>query len=83
MARTTLSTKGQVIIPREIRDRHGWTPGTRLDVEDRDDGILVRAVSSRPVTTVDDLLGILPWKGKAKSLAEMEAGIARGARRRG
>lgn len=34
MATVTLSTKGQLVIPREIRDRNGWTAGTRLELEE-------------------------------------------------
>src|SRR6266566_7381011 len=33
-AATTLSTKGQVILPKAIRERRHWGPGTRLLVED-------------------------------------------------
>lgn len=81
MRRATLSSKGQVVIPKEIREEHGWTPGTVLIVEEQDDGILLRPVPALPQTTIDDLLGCLPYAGKAKSLEEMEAGIAEGARR--
>jgi AbrB family looped-hinge helix DNA binding protein len=30
---TKLTTKGQVVIPKAIRDRLRWQPGTRLNVE--------------------------------------------------
>ena len=30
---TTISTKGQVILPKAIRDRRLWKPGTKLTVE--------------------------------------------------
>ena len=33
MASTTLSTKGQVVIPREVRQRLGWLPGTTFEIE--------------------------------------------------
>lgn len=35
MARTRLSSKGQLIIPKPVRDRHGWKVGTEIEVEDR------------------------------------------------
>ena len=42
MARTRLSSKGQVIIPKAVRDRHGWRPGLELDVEDQADAVVLR-----------------------------------------
>lgn len=81
MTTTTLSTKGQIIIPKEIRERHGWGPGLSLEVVEQGDSILLRPVRALPRTTVDDLLGCLPYHGRPKTLEEMEAGIAKGARK--
>ena len=77
-----LSTKGQLVVPKEIRQRHGWTEGMELVLEDRGDGVLVRPARQLPETTLDDLVGCTGYKGPAKTLAEMEAGIALGARKR-
>lgn len=79
---TRLSTKGQLIIPKEIRRRHGWTAGTELIVEDQGNSVVLRQVEDLPVTTVEDLVGCTGYKGPTRSLEEMEAGIARGARER-
>jgi AbrB family looped-hinge helix DNA binding protein len=81
MLSTTVSSKGQVVIPREVREVHGWKPGTVLVIQEQGDGILLRPVPAFPVTTVDDLLGCVPHVGQRKSLQEIEAGIAEGARR--
>jgi AbrB family looped-hinge helix DNA binding protein len=80
MPRTRLSTKGQLIIPREIRDRQGWSPGVELEVEDRGDHVAVRLANAGPPTTLDDLIGCTGYRGPAHTLEEMEAAIARGAR---
>jgi len=80
MSTSRLSTKGQVVIPREVREAHSWPPGTVLDFEDRGDCVVVRPVARFRRTRVEDLLGCLPWHGPAKTLEEMEAGIAQGAR---
>lgn len=77
---TRLSTKGQLIIPKEIRDRHGWDAGAELEIEDRGDHVVVRRVESLPETTLEDLIGCAGYQGPRRSLEEMEAGIARGAR---
>jgi len=79
---TRLSTKGQLIIPKDIRERHGWTPGIELLVEDHGDSVVLRRAEDIPETTLEDLVGCAGYKGPTRSLAEMEAGIAEGARER-
>jgi len=78
MTTTTLSSKGQIVIPREIRERHGWKPGTVMQVEDRDDCLVIRLSRAFARTTVDDPLGCLPYDGEPKTLAEMDEGRAKG-----
>ena len=79
---TTLSTKGQVILPKPIREALGWDAGARLIVERTPEGVLLKPVSSFPGTHPDDVFGCLDFDGAPKSLAEMEAGIMAEARRR-
>ncbi len=78
MATTIISSKGQVIIPKPIRTAHNWKPGQKLLVVDARDGILLKPVSPFPETTIEEVAGCLNYKGKAKTLAEMEAAIAKG-----
>lgn len=80
MPDTTVSTKGQVVIPKEIRDRLGWRPGTSLLIEERGDQVVLRQTRRVRRTTVDELSGCLPYNGPPKSVEEMDEGIARGAR---
>lgn len=77
---TKLSTKGQLIIPKSIRDRHGWSAGTELVVEDHATHVVLRSVPEVPETRLDDLVGCTGYTGPRRSLEEMEEGIARGAR---
>ena len=79
---TTLSTKGQVILPKPIRDALGWDTGARLAVERTSEGVLLKPVSSFPETDPEEVFGCLPFDGAPKSLAEMEAGVMAEARRR-
>lgn len=79
MASTKLSTKGQLIIPKDVRDRHGWTPGTELIVEDLGHSVVIRSPAAVKPTTLKDVLGCLEYSGRPKTLAEMEKAIAEGA----
>jgi len=45
-ATTTLSSKGQVVIPEEIRDRLGLTPGTRFVVVAEHDVVVFKVVEA-------------------------------------
>jgi AbrB family looped-hinge helix DNA binding protein len=75
METTRLSTKGQVILPKSIRDSRDWRPGTTLTVEETGDGVLLRPERRFPRTRIEDVAGCLRFKGKAKTLAQMDAAI--------
>lgn len=80
-AKTTLSTKGQVVIPREVRERHGWSAGAVFWVEDRGDHVVLRAIPEVPESTLEEVVGATGYAGPRKSLEEMDAAIAEGARK--
>lgn len=75
MPTTTLTSKGQVTIPKPVRDFLRLKPGDRLDFVIGDDGrVLVRAGT----TSARELRGILRRRGRRPvSLAAMEAAITR------
>ena len=79
---TTVSTKGQVILPSVIRQRREWGAGTRLTVEETADGVLLKPAPAFPETRPEDVFGALPHQGKPKTLAQMDAGVLAEARRR-
>jgi AbrB family looped-hinge helix DNA binding protein len=79
---TTVSTKGQVILPKVIREQRHWPAGTELVVEDTPEGVLLKAKPVFASTRPKDVFGSLPYEGSAKSIADMEAGIAAEAKRR-
>jgi AbrB family looped-hinge helix DNA binding protein len=79
---TRLSTKGQLILPKEIRTARAWGPGTEFIVEETQDGILLRPSGRFPATRIEDVAGCLGYKGKAKTLAQMDATIRREVSRR-
>ncbi|MFT3691428.1 AbrB/MazE/SpoVT family DNA-binding domain-containing protein [Paenirhodobacter sp.] len=79
---TTVSTKGQVILPKAIRQRKAWDAGTRLIVEETPEGVLLKRAPAFSATRPEEVFGLLPFKGEPKSLEDMEAGILAEARRR-
>lgn len=82
MPTSRLSTKGQLILPKEIRDSHAWGPGTEFTIEEVKEGILLRPSRRFPRTTLDKVVGTLKYKGKPATLAEMDAAIGREVARR-
>jgi AbrB family looped-hinge helix DNA binding protein len=79
---TTVSTKGQVILPKAIRQRREWHAGTRLIVEETPEGVLLRQAPAFTATRPEEVFGLLPSKGEPKSFEEMEAAVLGEARRR-
>jgi len=39
---STISSKGQITLPAALRKRLGWKPGTKLEFDELDQGILAR-----------------------------------------
>jgi AbrB family looped-hinge helix DNA binding protein len=79
---TTVSTKGQVILPSAIRQRRDWGAGTRLVVEETPEGVLLKPAPAFAETRPEDVFASLPYSGKPKSLEEMDAGVLAEAKRR-
>lgn len=79
---TKVSTKGQVILPKAIRDQRRWGPGTMLEVELTDQGVLLKVVPAFPPTRSEDVFGMLRYEGPPKTIEDMNAAILREAKRR-
>ena len=79
---TTVSTKGQVILPKAIRQRREWDAGTRLTVEETPDGVLLKRAPVFATSEPKEVFGLLPVSGAPKSLEEMDAAVLAEARRR-
>lgn len=80
--KTRLSSKGQVVLPLSVRLRRKWEPGIELTVEERPEGVLLRPVKPFAPTTFEEVERILKYKGKPKTLREMDEAIAIGVRDR-
>ncbi len=77
---TRMSSKGQVVIPKAVRDRHGWSDGTPFDVVDTPQGILLRPPSPKKGSlSLDEVLARIrarvKYIGPPVTIEEMNASI--------
>ncbi len=70
----TMTSKGQITIPKEIRDALRLRPGDRIDFQREKDGRVVLRPATRSIL---DLAGIVKWKGPPVSIDEMDEAIGR------
>ena len=82
MNTTRLSSKGQLVLPKAIREADDWAEGTEFVVERVPEGVLLRPVRSVPSTRLEDVIGCAGYRGPARSLADMERAIAKGVKAR-
>lgn len=80
MLRTKLSTKGQIVLPKNLRASHDWRPGTEFLLEDTEEGVLLKPLKPLKLTRLEEVLGCSGYKGPAKSLQQMERAIQKGAK---
>jgi len=72
----TVTAKGQITLPVEVRRRLGLRPGSKLEFIVIDD----ERLEAIPVSeTVTSLKGMVPKPRRPLSLTDMEKAIARGA----
>jgi AbrB family looped-hinge helix DNA binding protein len=79
-AQTRMSAKGQVVIPKAVRDRLQWKAGADLEVVERDDGVLLlRSPGKRERITIEEFMQrVPPHNGPPLSLEQIEAAVAKG-----
>ncbi len=82
METTKLSSKGQIVLPKSVRDAQGWPPGTEFEVESRPDGVWLRTRSPFPRTDLNGVFGSVPYSGSARSIQEMDEGVRAAVARR-
>ena len=71
-ARATITSKGQITLPKEVRERHSLRPGDSVEFVEEGGRTWVRARNVRAV----DLAGILHRPGrKPVTIAEMDEAI--------
>jgi AbrB family looped-hinge helix DNA binding protein len=91
MLKVRLSSKGQVVLPKAVRDAHGLAAGDELIVENLGDEIVLRAALNRSLpklevlrerlrdgrpVRVEDIAGVLHQDGPPVTIEDMDTGIA-------
>jgi AbrB family looped-hinge helix DNA binding protein len=73
---TRSSGRGQVVVPKAIRDLKGWAPGLDLAVVDAGDGVLLRPrPANKPLSVaeaVERMRAIYTHSGPPVTLEEMD-----------
>jgi len=67
---STISSKGQITVPKAVRDKLGLRPGARVEFELTADGALLRKGHRGGVRAVDRVLGVLKRKASTDSLLD-------------
>lgn len=76
MPTTRLSSQGQVVIPRSIRAVRQWQPGQEFEVQETDEGILLRPRRPFPKTELDDVAGCLRHEGPPVPVEDISGAVA-------
>ncbi|MEI8301715.1 MAG: AbrB/MazE/SpoVT family DNA-binding domain-containing protein [Burkholderiales bacterium] len=66
MATITLSSKGQLVIPKALRDRAELEPGARFSVQFIDGEIRLRPLARTPAVALDEVAGCLARPGRRR-----------------
>ena len=74
MACATLTSKGQITIPKEVRERLGVEAGDRLEFIEQERGVYRVVAATRDVR---QLRGMVPKPRRAMTVEEMHAAIRR------
>jgi AbrB family looped-hinge helix DNA binding protein len=86
METTSLSSKGQIVLPLKVRAARGWKPGTAFEVHNTPEGVLLKPLQAAPIfapTQIDEVFGMAPSPKRSVSLPDMDASVlAEAARRR-
>ncbi len=69
---TVVSTKGQVVIPKRLRDQWGLLSGTRVKITSTAAGIQLTPIAERNAKSVLKGLGMAGYKGPRLAIEDMD-----------
>jgi AbrB family looped-hinge helix DNA binding protein len=75
MQTVKLSSKGQFILPKAIRDRHHWKTGTEFIIIDQGDELVIKPSRVFPATALESPETPSVYSGKPLSLEEMDLAV--------
>lgn len=86
MSTLLVSSKGQIVLPAELRRRLGMGAGARLEIQEEPDGLKLRVL--RSVVTSDDIAGLAgmvkaPRRGVERRLEDFDSARMLNRTRRG
>jgi AbrB family looped-hinge helix DNA binding protein len=79
MPQATVTSKGQITIPKDVRERLGVSAGDRLDFVEQERGVYKVVAATRDVR---HLKGLVPKPPKPVSVEEMKAAVKRSSGRK-
>jgi AbrB family looped-hinge helix DNA binding protein len=82
MERTRLSSKGQLVLPKSIRDADNWSEGTEFLVERVAEGVLLRPLRPVRETKLEDVIGSAGYRGPPHSESDIARAIEQGVKAR-
>ena len=69
---TTVSSKGQAVIPKNVRKALGIVPGVRIDFIVEGDTARIVPIRNGAPARVEDGFGMLKYKGASVSVEDMD-----------
>jgi AbrB family looped-hinge helix DNA binding protein len=86
-ARAKMSSKGQIVVPKEIRDAKGWAAGTEFEFVPKGKGVVIQPVKNLdprfpPITWDEFDKHRLKYNGPPVTIEDMDRAILEEAKRR-
>ncbi len=85
-ARARISSKGQLVLPKAVRDAFGLTTGSEVEIEADGDMIILkprrRRLEGQEKYTVDDVAGMIKYDGPPVAIEDMNRLLEEDLRRR-
>jgi AbrB family looped-hinge helix DNA binding protein len=83
-ARAKISSKGQLVLPKAVREAYGLTAGSEVNIESAGDAIVLKPLhkKDRRTYTIDEVAGFLKYDGPPVTVEDMERGVLEEARRK-
>ncbi len=75
-----MSGKGQVVIPKDVRDALGFVAGQKLDVIPSGDGVFLRPAARKTGRSAEEIFARLreiapPWEGPPATIEAMDRAV--------